>query len=88
MKVFWWQGGLHLEPASQVERDAVIVLLKSIGVGDEVVPSSTRTVKLCNEEPIVGIDELPQIVNQCERGRIGVANHPLGEKQPSGPESV
>jgi hypothetical protein len=29
MRVFWWQGGLHLQPESDVETEALIVLLQS-----------------------------------------------------------
>lgn len=30
MKVSWWQGGLHLEPESPVESEALLVLLHSV----------------------------------------------------------
>lgn len=30
MKVTWWNGGLHIEPESQVEAEAMMLLLRSI----------------------------------------------------------
>lgn len=30
MRVFWWQGGLHLEPETEVEAEAMLFLLNSV----------------------------------------------------------
>lgn len=30
MKVFWWQGGLHAEPESPVETEALLVLMENL----------------------------------------------------------
>lgn len=38
MRVFWWQAGLHLEPQSESERDALLRLQEALmlGLGREV----------------------------------------------------
>jgi hypothetical protein len=30
MKVYWWQGGLHAEPESPIETEALLVLLENL----------------------------------------------------------
>lgn len=30
MKIFWWQGGIHIEPESDVESEALLVALQNI----------------------------------------------------------
>lgn len=33
MRVFWWQGGLHIHPESDVETEAILVLLDALKPG-------------------------------------------------------
>lgn len=30
MKVFWWQGGLHIQPESDVENEALLIVWRGI----------------------------------------------------------
>jgi hypothetical protein len=30
MKVYWWNGGLHLEPQNDAERSALVALTKNV----------------------------------------------------------
>ena len=32
MKIFWWQGGLHIEPETKEERSALALLLESTNI--------------------------------------------------------
>lgn len=52
MKVYWWQGGLHLEPESQEEREALHLLTSRLNFIDlrEEVPSGPVG-------PVKGIDQ-------------------------------
>ena len=49
MRIFWWQGGLHVEPSTDVERDALEVLRSSLEGGvwvrHEVGTSPIGTIK-------------------------------------------
>lgn len=38
MKVFWWQAGLHLEPETNEEREALVSLVNSVKMVDTVKP--------------------------------------------------
>ena len=41
MKIFWWQGGVHIDPENQEEREALIVLLDNLKILDvkEIIPT-------------------------------------------------
>ena len=34
MKVFWWQGGIHIQPESDVESEALMVVMNAVRYGD------------------------------------------------------
>jgi hypothetical protein len=40
MRIFWWQGGLHIEPESPVETEAMLVLFHESWVNGECVGCS------------------------------------------------
>lgn len=39
MKVFWWNGGLHLEPVGDGEREALLALTANVRVLELVEPA-------------------------------------------------
>ena len=44
MRIFWHQGGLHLEPESEQERDALVILVANAKFGKSpgtVIPSGS-----------------------------------------------
>ena len=41
MRIFWWQHGLHAEPESQEEADALVALVKSIRWGRDMTSDTT-----------------------------------------------
>jgi len=34
MKVFWWQGGLHIQPESHKEAEALVAVVDSLNLVD------------------------------------------------------
>ena len=34
MKVYWWQGGVHIEPESTKEREALLIIIESLNLID------------------------------------------------------
>ena len=57
MKVFWWQGGLHLEPENSEDASALRVLSSSLHIVDVVKNVNTGPIcgDLRNEKPVVGV---------------------------------
>lgn len=46
MKIFWWQGGLHLQPENRTEIDVLMVLWgakKESSVGSSTKPPDTSS---------------------------------------------
>ena len=41
MKVFWWQGGVHVEPENDQERTALKVLTDTANVKAELIEQSS-----------------------------------------------
>lgn len=65
MRVFWWQGGLHLQPATDSERSILNGLYESLQTADfghEVHSSPIRLVEAGHQEPVIRIEELPNMV--------------------------
>ncbi len=62
MRVFWWQGGVHIEPETDEQRTLLVGLLAALDavrIGHEVVPSGIRAIEFTDQQPVVGIHELP-----------------------------
>jgi hypothetical protein len=62
IRVFWWQGGLHLEPQTDEQRQQLVSLLRVLGgvrVDHESHASPIGAVHALDEKPIVGVHELP-----------------------------
>ncbi len=56
LRVFWWQGGLHFEPQTDEQRNLLIGLgrlLELAQLDHQVHSGPTRSVKLCDQEPII-----------------------------------
>jgi hypothetical protein len=60
MKVYWWQGGLHLQPENEKESEALGLLTDSLNLVnvDHGVPRGPDTHR-GNEDSIVAMHELP-----------------------------
>lgn len=58
MKVFWWQGGLQIQPETEVEAEAMVFLLSTIKY--ERPPDSSDGRHTANDQDASG---------QVERGR-------------------
>lgn len=61
MKVFWWQGGVHIEPENDEDRVALLAITavlpwNGIRVGNEVPTGPAGSVKLSDEKAVVGVD--------------------------------
>lgn len=41
MKVYWWQGGLHIEPENKEETAALMMIWQAKKKDPEVVPGSS-----------------------------------------------
>jgi len=55
VKVFWWQTGLHLEPESQNEFEALRLLVKSLNVVDVNHSVPRSPIDNSSDENSVGI---------------------------------
>lgn len=85
MRVFWWQGGLHLEPASEKECDdleALVRLLDGSRIDQGAIPSGIPTVHGHDENAIIGVHELKQMVHQVEGVGSSATHDPLGQQDP------
>ena len=61
MKVFWWQSGLHFEPESKKEFEALAILSESLNIGEfreKVESGPISGADFCNEKPILRMDVL------------------------------
>ena len=64
MKVYWWQGGVYIEPELTEEREALFTLTKSLNLVDvdQNIPGSpTGVLKGNNKESVIGIGKLPEM---------------------------
>lgn len=81
MKVFWWQGGLHLEPASEDESVALEGLVKLLGgvqIDHRILAGPVGAVETDNQQPVVRVHELPEVIAQKQRASVVVPKNPLG----------
>ena len=61
MKVYWWQGGVHIEPESQEEREALYFLtnkLNLVNLSHEIPAGPVGPIKGINQEPVVAVQDL------------------------------
>ena len=61
MKIYWWQGGVHLEPETDEEREALFILTTQLGC---IYPRpdpfiGTHIGQGANEEIIGAVHEAP-----------------------------
>ena len=81
MKVYWWNGGLHVEPEDDTERTALGVVVDSLNVVEfdqEVLPRPVGVIDPRDEHPVVGVDELEQVVKERLSGdAVGPTDSPL-----------
>jgi hypothetical protein len=69
MRLLWWQGGVHIEPETDSELQALDVLLRGLHVIEtsEQVPSRPiRPLDIHHKEPIVLVDVLPEVVPKMD----------------------
>jgi hypothetical protein len=64
MKMFWWQGGLHIAPETKEESGALEIVANALhGIDvNERIPSGPIEGKFANENAVVGVHELPKVV--------------------------
>ena len=56
MKVYWWQGGIHIEPESAKEREALFYLterLKLVQIGHGIEKSPFGTVETGDQQSVI-----------------------------------
>lgn len=82
MRIFWLNGGLHVEPNDDAERSALSILAESlefVDVDQGVPRSPIGIVNARNEQSIVTVNEPLQVVTESSGGRSGDHLHgPLG----------
>jgi hypothetical protein len=65
IRVFWWQGGLHLEPQTDEQRELLVSLcrfLELAKLGHQVHSSPAATVEFSDEQAVVAVHELPEVI--------------------------
>ena len=69
MRVFWWQGGLHAQPESDVETEALLVLMHDLKIG--------RPVDGLTDHPVVGAASVDDLGGDDQLG-----GHHVGQERP------
>jgi hypothetical protein len=80
MRIFWWQAGLHVEPESDHERTALLVLSESLnisGIKKQIVESPISIVEGNDQQAVASIDKLPEVIHETKGVDIGSPKHPL-----------
>ncbi len=82
MRIFWWQGGLHVQPESDPERAALVLLSDSLnGVQiNQGIPAGPG-IDGRNEQSVIGVNKLPSMVTEG-RSAFGPSDGPLREQDP------
>ena len=64
MRVCWWQGGLHLQPESKAESEALDLVTKSLHAieVDQCVSASPISGNFRNENSVVRMHEGVQVI--------------------------
>jgi hypothetical protein len=75
MLVFWWQGGLHVEPQSEGERAALVTLAQALD-GSRIhfgpLEADGTGGDVNDQYPVIGIQESRDPIRNVNGGRIGV----------------
>jgi hypothetical protein len=60
MKIFWWQGGLHIEPESKAEHEAIKILAESLNLVhvNPRLETGPITGNLCHDNTVIAVHEL------------------------------
>ena len=77
MRIYWWQGGLHIEPDTDTDRAALEILsdsLKLANVGQGVPGGPIGPIDLDNHQSVIRIDESLEVVPKGNGG--SALNHP------------
>lgn len=59
MRIYWWQGGLHLEPETDEERVGLVKLGESLavlGAGRLERLMGCDDAESCNQQAVVGVE--------------------------------
>ena len=68
MKMFWWQGGVHIEPETNAEREWLLAGTQILLRGDivfEALAGEIVAVEGDNQYPVVGVEKLEEIAAQA-----------------------
>lgn len=79
MNVLWWQGGVHIEPENEREREALKTLVESLHLIEsrqQVVPGPVGTIDRHHQDAVVAVHELPQPIPDLGGGAVD-ASRPL-----------
>ena len=63
IRVFWWQGGLHIEPQTDEQRAALVglwgLLSEDVRIDHGVHPGPVGAVQADDQEPVIAVHETP-----------------------------
>jgi hypothetical protein len=80
MRVFWWQGGLHVEPNGPIELAALKVLCEGLNVGElshEVHGGPIAAIPVHDQQAVAGVHVAPEVITDGRR-RTGEVSGVLG----------
>ena len=65
IRVFWWQGGVHIEPQTDEHRAMLVSLceaLQSVRVDHSVHAGPVRAVHAHDQQSIIGVHKGPKVI--------------------------
>lgn len=77
MKVFWWQGGLHLEPETSSETSALQTLwsgLSRVEVDHGVLGGPVTAIPVHDQQPVGRVHIPPEMVTDGRGGTGQIAS--------------
>ena len=78
MRIYWWNNGLHVEPQTDAERDALATLTKSLDladIGHDVPTGPTSAVDLNHKQAVVNVDVPLEMIAQFDGGVVDAECH-------------
>jgi len=67
IRLYWWQGGLYIEPTTDEQRAllvGLVSLLDGVRINQQIPTSPIAAIETGHQHAVVGINELSDVVAQ------------------------